>query len=86
MANVHQKVVDHRATKKKTLGVLQHVKNARGTKLVEISYTRLEIFIEISEISMKSWNLCEILEFFEILKSHEVYFELYTRQSSYEYH
>ena len=27
---------------------------SRGTKLVEISYTRLEIFIEISEISMKS--------------------------------
>ena len=59
---------------------------SRGTKLVEISYTQLEIFIEISEISMKSWNLCEILDFLEILKSHEVYFELYTRQSSYEYH
>ena len=27
MANVHQKVVDHQATKKETLGVLQHVKN-----------------------------------------------------------
>ena len=49
--------------------------SSRGTQLVEISYTRPEIFIEISEI----------LEFFEILKSHEVYFELYTRQSSYEY-